>query len=392
MLRDLAPGSETALPLVLTGGRLMLDHGLAEGRELVIEQGRIRAVLAEGATAGLSCERVDLQGGLLLPGFIDTQVNGGGGVLLNDDPTPQTVRRIAEAHRRFGTTGMLPTVISDDLHVLAAAIGAVGQAIEEGAPGVVGIHVEGPFISVDRKGVHDESKVRILDRQAVALLTSMKAGKTVVTLAPETTEPGLIKSLVDAGVIVSIGHTDGEYQDIRMALDCGATGFTHLFNAMSPLRSRAPGAVGAALENQTAWCGLIVDGRHVDPVVLKIALRARPLDRFMLLTDAMPTVGSDDKRFVLQGREIVVRDGVCVAPDGTLAGSDLDMAGAVRNAVSMLGLDLAEASRMASLYPAQFLGLGGELGRIAEGYRANLILLDDDLRVRESWIDGRPDR
>jgi N-acetylglucosamine-6-phosphate deacetylase len=276
--------------------------------------------------------------------------------------------------------------------VLAAAIGAVDQAIAEGVPGVVGIHVEGPFISADRKGVHDESKVRILDRQAVALLTSLQGGRTVVTLAPETTEPGLIRSLVQAGVIVSIGHTDGEYADIRMALDCGATGFTHLFNAMSPLRSRSPGAVGAALENQSAWCGLIVDGRHVDPVVLKIALRTRPLDRFMLLTDAMPTVGSADKRFLLQGREIVVEDGVCVAPDGTLAGSDLDMAAAVRNAVSLLGLDLAEASRMASRYPAEFLGLGSDLGRIAEGYRANLVLLDDELQVRESWIDGRPDR
>lgn len=392
MLRDLAPGSETALPLVLTGGRLMLDRGLVEGLELVIEQGRIRALVAEGSTGGLSCQRVDLQGGMLLPGFIDTQVNGGGGALLNDAPTPDTVRRIAEAHRRFGTTSLLPTVISDDLHVLAAAIGAVDHAIAEGAPGVVGIHVEGPFISADRKGVHDESKVRILDRQAVALLTSLQGGKTVVTLAPETTEPRLIRSLVEAGVIVSIGHTDGEYADIRMALDCGAIGFTHLFNAMSPMQSRAPGAVGAALENQTAWCGLIVDGRHVDPVVLKIALRTRPLDRFMLLTDAMPTVGSDDKRFMLQGREILVQDGVCVAPDGTLAGSDLDMASAVRNAVSMLGLDLAEASRMASRYPAEFLGLGDELGRIAEGYRANLVLLDEQLQVRQCWIDGRPDR
>jgi N-acetylglucosamine-6-phosphate deacetylase len=385
--QDDPQASET---LVLTGGRLMLDHGLAEGRALVVESGRIRAILPEREAIGLSGRSVDLQGGRLLPGFIDTQVNGGGGALFNDDPSPETIRQIAEAHRRYGATSLLPTVISDDLHVLDAAIRAVDATIAQGVPGVIGIHVEGPFISADRKGVHDESKVRILDREAVALLTSLKQGRTVVTLAPETTEPRLIRSLVEAGVIVSIGHTDGAYADIRMALDCGATGFTHLFNAMSPMQNRAPGAVGAALESLTAWCGIIVDGKHVDPVVLKIALRTRPHNRFMLLTDAMPTVGSPDKRFTLQGREIVVEDGVCVAPDGTLAGSDLDMASAVRNAVAMLDLDLAEASRMASRYPAEFLGLGGELGRIAEGYRANLVLVDDDLRVVESWIDGRP--
>jgi N-acetylglucosamine-6-phosphate deacetylase len=377
-------------PLVLTGGRLMLDDGLAEGRALVVEQGRIRAILPAGEAKALGGRAIDLDGGLLLPGFIDTQVNGGGGALFNDDPSPETLRRIAEAHRRYGATSLLPTVISDELHVLDAAIRATDEAIAQGIPGVIGIHVEGPFISVDRKGVHDGAKVRVLDREAVALLTSLKTGKTVVTLAPETTEPRLIRGLVEAGVIVSIGHTDGAYADIRMALDCGASGFTHLFNAMSPMQNRAPGAVGAALENLTAWCGIIVDGRHVDPVVLKIALRTRPHNRFMLLTDAMPTVGSADKRFVLQGREIVVEDGVCVAPDGTLAGSDLDMAGAVRNAVSMLELGLAEASRMASRYPAEFLGLGHELGRIAPGYRANLVLMDDDLQVRETWIDGRP--
>lgn len=384
------PDPQTSETLVLTGGRLMLDDGLAEGRALVIEAGRIRAIVPANEAGALGGRSVDLKGGLLLPGFIDTQVNGGGGVLFNDDPSPETIRQIAEAHRRYGSTSVLPTVISDDLHVLADAIGATDRAIAAGCPGVVGIHVEGPFISVDRKGVHDESKVRILDREAVALLTSLRQGRTVVTLAPETTEPRLIRGLVEAGVIVSIGHTDGEYADIRTALDCGATGFTHLFNAMSPMQNRAPGAVGAALEDQTAWCGLIVDGRHVDPVVLKIALRTRPLNRMMLLTDAMPTVGSADKRFVLQGREIVVEDGVCVAPDGTLAGSDLDMASAVRNAVSMLGLDLAEASRMASRYPAEFLGLGEELGRITPGRRANLVLLDDALETQETWIDGRP--
>ena len=176
---------------------------------------------------------------------------------------------------------------------------------------------------------------------------------------------------------------------MRAALDHGLSGFTHLFNAMSPLTSREPGVVGAALEDPKSWCSLIVDGHHVDPAVLRIALRCKPHDRFILITDAMPSVGADITSFVLQGKLITVKDGVCLDEHGTLAGSDLDMASALRNAMNILGLDLAEASRMASHCPAEFLGLGDVLGRIAPGYRADLVLVDDDLRVLDSWISGQ---
>jgi N-acetylglucosamine-6-phosphate deacetylase len=198
----------------------------------------------------------------------------------------------------------------------------------------------------------------------------------------------VIARLAHAGVRVVAGHTAADYATTRAALDAGVCGFTHLYNAMSPLTSREPGVVGAALEDTTAWCSLIVDGRHVDPVVLKIALRCRPHERFILVTDAMPSVGAASKSFVLQGKKITVKGGVCVDEHGTLAGSDLDMASAVRNAVKMLGLDLAEASRMASRYPAEFLGLGAQMGRIAPGLRADLVLLDDALNVLETWIGG----
>jgi N-acetylglucosamine-6-phosphate deacetylase len=210
-----------------------------------------------------------------------------------------------------------------------------------------------------------------------------------VTLAPEATSPETIERLGRAGVVVSAGHSDAPYLAVRAALDHGVTGFTHLFNAMSPLTSREPGVVGAALEDQAAWCGIIVDGVHVDPVVLKLALRLRPHERFNLITDAMPCVGADETSFRLQGKTITVRDGACFDDDGTLAGSALDMASAVRNAVRLLGLDLAGASRMASRNPAEFLGLDHELGRIARGYFADLVLLDDDLQVLETWIHGR---
>ncbi|MDB5450601.1 MAG: N-acetylglucosamine-6-phosphate deacetylase, partial [Phenylobacterium sp.] len=221
------------------------------------------------------------------------------------------------------------------------------------------------------------------------LLTSLETGRTLVTLAPETTSSEMIGRLVDAGVVVSAGHTNASYGIVRSALDRGLSGFTHLFNAMSPLTSREPGVVGAALEDPASWCSIIVDGHHVDPVVLRIALRCKPQDRFILITDAMPSVGAQSPSFVLQGKVITVTDGVCRDEAGTLAGSDLDMASAVRNAVRLLGLDLVEASRMASGNPAAFLGLGDVVGRIAPGYRADLVLVDEDIQVLESWIGGQ---
>ncbi len=371
----------------LVNGRVLTEAGVVEGRAVLVENGKIAGVVDAGAVPA-EAQVHDLAGGLLVPGYIDTQVNGGGGVLFNDSPTPETIAAIGAAHRTYGTTGFLPTLISDDLSVVDAAMRATEAAIAQGVPGVLGVHIEGPFLNPKRKGIHDADKFRVIDDEALALLSSLKVGKTLVTLAPERTTPDMIQRLADAGVHVAAGHTNALYKTMRQALAHGLTGFTHLFNAMSPLTSREPGAVGAALESQTAWAGLIVDGRHVDPATLRIALRTRPLDRFMLVTDAMPTVGMTDKRFVLQGREIIVRDGVCVDDHGTLAGSDLDMAGAVRNAVSMLDLPLADAVMMASAAPAAFLGLDGQRGRIAPGYAADFCLLDEDLSVRTTWIDG----
>jgi N-acetylglucosamine-6-phosphate deacetylase len=373
----------------LLNARVLVDTGFVDGQAVLVDDGRIVDVAPEHdprvREAGSSR---DLAGLMLLPGFIDTQVNGGGGVLFNDAPSVETIRRIGEAHRRYGTTGFLPTLISDDLHVVEGAIDATDAAIAMGVPGVVGIHIEGPFLNSDRRGTHDATKLRNLDAGALQLLTSLRRGRTLVTLAPEVASPGMIRHLVEAGVIVAAGHTNATYREIVAALGEGLRGFTHLFNAMSQLTVREPGVVGAALEDRESWCGIIVDGRHVDAVALRLALRCKPVDRFMLVTDAMPTVGADAKSFSLQGKPISVENGVCVDEMGVLSGSDLDMATAVRNAMTQLGVDLATAARMASLYPATFLGLDHELGRIAPGYRANLVAVDTALRVHSTWIDG----
>jgi N-acetylglucosamine-6-phosphate deacetylase len=259
-------------------------------------------------------------------------------------------------------------------------------------PGVLGIHIEGPFLNWARRGVHDSKHLRSLDSSLVSLLSALRSGRTVLTLAPEMTTPDVIASLCAAGVVVCGGHSEASFDQTTAAIAHGLRGFTHLFNGMARLEPRNPGISGAALYDADTWCGIIVDGHHVDPVMLKLALRCKRHDRFMLVTDAMPAVGSDSPTFVLQGRTIQVIDGICRDDRGTLAGTALDMAAAVRNAVSMLGLELLEAVRMASQYPAEFLGLGHELGRIEPGYRASLVLVDDDLAVRRTWIDGVSDQ
>lgn len=373
----------------LANARVLSDEGFVDDRVVLLDGERIVDVVAADDPRMARARRRDLGGAHLLPGFVDSQVNGGGGVLFNDDPSVETIRRIGAAHRRFGTTAFLPTLISEDFVVIARAVKAVRAAIEARVPGVIGVHIEGPFINELRKGAHDSNKIRDLDVRDVALLSSLGVGKTLVTLAPEMTTPATIRLLANEGVVISAGHTNGTFDEVRAALRQGVTGLTHLFNAMSPLGHREPGAVGAALSDPDCWCGLIVDGHHVHPEVLKIALACKRPDRVMLVTDAMASVGSEQDSFMLQGRRIVVRDGRCVDENGTLAGSALDMASAVRNTVKLLGLPLAQAARMASTYPAQFLGLGNELGRIAPGYRANLVAVDDAINVVETWIDGR---
>jgi N-acetylglucosamine-6-phosphate deacetylase len=376
--------------LAFRNGQLLTDAGLENGRSLLVRDGRIEAVVNAPEIVGAD-QTIDLEGQLLVPGFIDTQVNGGGGVLFNGDPSVESIAAIGRAHRRFGTTGFLPTLISDDLHVVEQAIHAVREAITRGVPGVLGIHIEGPFLSNERRGVHDASKLRVLDEDAMKLLATPHGGVTVVTLAPERTTHTIIRALTDAGVIVSVGHTNATYDELQPALEAGVRGFTHLFNAMSQLGNREPGAVGAALAHDNSWLGLIVDGHHVHAEVLKIALRAKRRDRFVLVSDAMPSVGADIKEFRIQGRVITVNGDRIIDDEGRLAGAHLDMAGAVRNTVNQLGVPLTDALRMASTYPAEFLKLDGRMGRIAPGQRADLVLLDEEVNVLRSWIGGRAD-
>lgn len=374
---------------VLRNARILTADGFRDDLALVIEAGRITALVSDAAPQlGSAAEQVDLGGGWLLPGFIDAQVNGGGGVLFNNTPDVESLRTLAAAHRRFGTTALLPTLISDDVQVMRKAIDATRQAIADGVPGVIGIHLEGPYIAPARKGTHDANKFRVPDADEIAMAASLENGVTLLTLAPERVPLDSIRALVERGVVVAAGHTAATYEEARAGLEAGIRGFTHLYNAMSPLTGREPGAVGAALEDRGSWVGIIADGVHVHPASLRVALATKPQGKVMLVTDAMPPVGADSPSYELYGEVITAVDGVVRNAAGSLAGSALDMATAVRNAVNLLGLSLEEAARMASRYPAQFLNVDDRLGEIAEGYQADLVLLDDALQVRATWIAG----
>ncbi|GAB2590527.1 N-acetylglucosamine-6-phosphate deacetylase [Dyella jejuensis] len=376
-------------PLIaLVNGRVLGEHGPRDGLAVLVRGARIAALVAHDDARVAEAQKHDLKGQWLLPGFIDVQVNGGGGLLFNDAPTVETLRGIAQAHRTYGTTGMLPTLITDTAEQMHAALQAVDDAIEQRVPGILGIHVEGPFLATARKGIHNADLFRHPDDGDIEALIAPHRGAVMLTLAPDQVPAQVIARLSEAGVIVVAGHTAADYATTRAALDAGVRGFTHLYNAMTPLASRDPGVVGAALDDPHSWCGLIVDGHHVHPATLRIAIAAKARGKCVLVTDAMPPVGSERPDYVLNGQTITMRDGICQNEAGVLAGSGLDMAGAVRNAVHMLGLPLAEASRMASSYPAAWIGLERTHGRIAAGYRADFAVLDDTLTVRETWVDG----
>ena len=376
------------MAFALTGARVFDGESILNDMAVVIDGARIVDVVAV-ENLPKSIERRALNGGLLVPGFIDVQVNGGGGALLNDGPSVDCVRRIAESHRKFGTTGMLPTVITDAPEILSKAIAAVKAARAENVPGVLGIHIEGPFLDKERKGAHEARFIREMTEVDVAQIAAVDCGSVMLTLAPNRVAPNLIASLAGKGVLVSLGHSEANLAEVTKALASGARAFTHLFNAMSQLNGREPGMVGAALADHDSYCGLIADGFHVHDAALKVAFAAKPRSRIMLVTDAMPTAAGGPDSFELQGRKIHLKNGKLQLDNNTLAGSNLTMDEAVRYCVERLGVALEDALRMASLNPAAFLRRDHELGRIKPGYLASLVYLSDDLHVLKTWIDGK---
>ena len=360
--------------------RLFDGERYLHNQSIYIEHGKIVAI--EDCTV-----RDQYLTGTMIPGFIDVQVNGGGGVLFNETPTKSAIETIGRAHQQFGTTGWLPTLVTDSFEKMTLAADAVAEARRCKIAGVLGVHFEGPHLSTDKKGIHEASLIRNISDQEMQLFSRTDLGKVVVTVAPESITNEQIQQLTAAGVLVCLGHSNASYQQSNLALDAGATGFTHLFNAMSAFTSREPGMLGAALLDQGSYAGLILDGIHVHPDSARLAYKLKP--RIMLVTDAMPPVGTEQKTFEFFGSTIVREGDRLTDADGRLAGSALDMMTAVKNAQRMLNIELKDAVTLASRNPANFLGLNRRYGRIQEGYVASFILIDKNQSVCESWIEGR---
>lgn len=350
--------------------------------QLTIAEGKIQQLVAADPATVLPYS--------LVPGFIDVQVNGGGGALFNTAPTLDTLKTMVKAHAGFGTTALLPTVITDSVAIMQQTADVVAAAIAQQVPGILGVHFEGPHLSVPKKGVHPVQHIRQLSDAEMAIYRRTDLGIKLVTVAPENITPEQIRALVDADVIVCLGHSNADGATVQAAIAAGATGFTHLYNAMSPLTSREPGMVGVALADASTWCGIILDGHHVHPTAAKLAIAAKPRGKMLIVTDAMSPVGTTATEFdFFDGK--VTRDGnKLTAETGQLAGSVLDMAGAVQYAITELEVTEAEALRMASLYPAQFLGIAAERGQISVGAVADLVLLDAQGQVKQCFLAGQP--
>ncbi|HEV7248584.1 MAG TPA: N-acetylglucosamine-6-phosphate deacetylase [Shinella sp.] len=381
----------TALTAI-TGARIFDGDRWHDHGTLLIDGGKIAGIVALREVPS-DARIVPMDGLSLVPGFIDLQVNGGGGVLLNERPDLEGIRTICAAHARFGTTALLPTLITDNREVTARTIEAGLAARKANVPGFLGLHLEGPHLSVARKGAHDPQLIRPMEQadldRTIAARQSLEA--LLMTLAPENASNEQIAALHTAGVTVSLGHSDCGYKTAAAAVEAGASMMTHLFNAMSPLGHREPGMVGAALDLGHLNAGLIADGFHVDPASIGVALRAkRGPGRIFLVTDAMSTIGTDMTSFFLNGREIFREGGRLTLADGTLAGADIDMASCIRFMRDHAGIDLEEALRMASLYPAEAIGMTGRKGRLTHGHDADFAIIDGDVNVVSTWIAGTP--
>jgi N-acetylglucosamine-6-phosphate deacetylase len=372
---------------VFVGAAVFDGDRLNEGVALIVEDGRVAGVVPEAAAP--QAGRVELPGGVLAPGFIDLQVNGGGGVLLNGQPDVEGIAVICEAHGRLGTTGLLPTLITDTPEVTRAAVEAGIAATEAGVPGFLGLHLEGPHLDPRRKGAHDPRLIRPMAEEDLALLAdaARRLPALIVTVAPESVTPQQVAGLAGAGAIVSLGHSDTGVEAAKAAFAAGARVVTHLFNAMSQLGNREPGLVGAALDSGAVAAGLIADGIHVAPESIRVALAAkRGEDAIFLVTDAMAVAGTGLDGFELNGRRIVRRGGRLTLEDGTLAGADIDFPGAIR-VLAREGVPLGRALRMATVAPARVLGRD-DLGRLAPGGAADFVHLDEGLALRAVWRAG----
>ena len=366
---------------VYTGSDILLEHAV------VVHNGAIEAVVPT-SSLDLNIDRIDLKGAKLSPGFIDLQLNGCGGVMFNDAITAETIDVMHKANLKSGCTSFLPTLITSSDENIRQAVKAAADYHTQFQNHSLGLHLEGPYLNVAKKGIHSVEHIRPSSDQMIDFMCENAHLIAKVTLAPESNNPEHVKRLAQAGIIVAIGHTNATYKQARESFDNGISFATHLFNAMTSIQGREPGVVGAIYDTPNVYAGIIVDGLHVDYANVRIAHKIKG-DKLVLVTDATAPAGADVDHFLFVGKKVYYRDGMCVDANGTLGGSALTMIEAVKNTVEHAGIALDEALRMATLYPAKALGIETKLGQIKQGMIANLTIFDQDFKVQATVVNGK---
>lgn len=372
----------------LTGARIFDGTRFIEDSALVIDDTTVHGVVAQSQLPE-GCLETHLNGGVLTPGFIDLQINGGGGVLFNNDPSEATLKTMTDALASYGVTRLMPTLITDTAELTRQAV-AAARAAEQSNPGVLGIHVEGPFFSTLKNGVHRRDRIRTLTDADWSWLDSMSQIPAILTLAPEQVDNDDIRRIAALGIRVCAGHTNATYDEVLRAHDAGQSGFTHLFNAMRPMTGREPGVVGAAFALSDTWAGLITDGIHVHPGSIRIALQNKGYEKIFLVSDAMATVGSRQKSFELYGERIEEQDGRLVNQEGRLAGSAITLLDGIHYCIRTLGLPVEQVLAMATRVPAEYMNLAHRLGKLQPGRAADVCHLDDNYEIQAVWRNGEP--
>ena len=370
----------------LLGSQIFCGERFYDHHALLIDGNSIIEIVDEKNIPN-AFNKIELDQGILAPGFIDLQVNGGGGILFNNSPTKESLNTIINAHQFFGTTSIMPTVISDSIKVLTKCTRAVTQEIKKNSA-LLGIHIEGPFFSLKYRGVHQKKYISKLSSEYLELFSNLKEFPVILTLAPECISIKDLNHLASLGLKIMAGHTDASYDELEQAAKNNLNGFTHLFNAMSQISAREPGAVGAALDFDNLYASIIVDLHHVHHSLIKLAYQKKPIGKLFFISDSMATINHGEPTFELYDEVVSEQNGRITNAEGKLAGSSITQIDAVKNAYQKCNIPLDHALAMASRYPAKFIGVDQYLGSLKPNYRADLVHFDSNFKVNNVWTSG----
>jgi len=371
----------------ITGSKLFNGIDFIEHKALLIEDQHIAGIVNKDAIP-TDFQVKKLEGGILSPGFIDLQVNGGGGKLFNNSPDKESLNTIISAHQYFGTTSIMPTVISDSLNILQKCTDTISNEIDNNHS-LLGIHIEGPFFNVKYRGVHQKQYINTINASYLNLFETLDKFPVMLTLAPECISIKQLKHLNSLGFKILAGHTDANYDQLEEAVKYGLDGFTHLFNAMGQISAREPGVVGSAFDFDETSASIIVDLHHVHPSLINLSFKQKPKGKLFFVSDSMATINHGEPSFELYDEVVSESNGRIINSEGKLAGSSITQIDAIKNAYQKCSIPLESAISMATLYPAEYLGVSDYIGQLKKGYRADLAHFNSNFHVQNVWLAGK---